>query len=106
KVSGKAIIGTILRGTGLASGESGDEPPLRAELFSRDQMEQHGRKLAASHQIAPGHIPDQLLSRLSENEEVLIAASSMLTAAAKANRRMAPAGEWLLDNFYLIEEQI
>ena len=106
KVSGKAIIGTILRGTGLASDESGDEPPLRAELFSRDQMEQHGKKLAASHQVAPGHIPDQLLSRLSENEEVLIAASDLLTAAAKANRRIAPAGEWLLDNFYLIEEQI
>ncbi len=106
KVSGKAIIGTILRGTGLAPDESGDELPLRAELFSREQMEQHGRRLAASHQVAPGHIPDQLLSRLAENEEVLIAASDLLTSAAKANRRIAPAGEWLLDNFYLIEEQI
>ena len=27
-------------------------------------------------------------------------------AAVAANRRIAPAGEWLLDNFYLIEEQI
>ena len=24
----------------------------------------------------------------------------------KANRQITPAGEWLLDNFYLIEEQI
>ena len=30
----------------------------------------------------------------------------MLTEAVKANRRITPAGEWLLDNFYLIEEQI
>ena len=37
---------------------------------------------------------------------MLIDASDRLTAAAKANRRIAPAGEWLLDNFYLIEEQI
>jgi len=106
KVTGKKIIGTILRGTGLAPEETGDEPPLRAELFSRDQMEQHGRKLAASHQVAFQRVTDQLLSRLAENEEVLIAASELLTSAAKANRRIAPAGEWLLDNFYLIEDQI
>jgi cyclic beta-1,2-glucan synthetase len=106
KVSGKKIIGTILRGTGLAPDETGEELPLRAELFSRDQMEQHGRKLAASHQVALAQVADQLLSRLAENEEVLIAASELLTAACKANRRIAPAGEWLLDNFYLIEDQI
>ena len=29
-----------------------------------------------------------------------------LTAAVKASHRIAPAGEWLLDNFYLLEEQI
>jgi hypothetical protein len=27
-------------------------------------------------------------------------------AAVTEKRRIAPAGEWLLDNFYLIEEQI
>ena len=30
----------------------------------------------------------------------------MLEDAVRANRRITPAGEWLLDNFYLIEEQI
>src|SRR4030067_743769 len=50
--------------------------------------------------------PAQLLTRLTENEAVLIGACNLLTAAVKANRRIAPAGEWLLDNFYLIEEQI
>ncbi len=29
-----------------------------------------------------------------------------MAEAVKANRRITPAGEWLLDNFYLIEEQI
>ena len=29
-----------------------------------------------------------------------------MTVAAKRKRRIAPAAEWLLDNFYLIEEQI
>jgi hypothetical protein len=44
--------------------------------------------------------------RLAENEDVLIGSCNLLTEAVKAKRRIAPAGEWLLDNFYLIEEQI
>jgi cellobiose phosphorylase len=82
------------------------EPPLRSELFSSEQMKQHGKTLADSHKLGFGRAPDKLLKRLAENEEVLIGACSLLTAAVKANRRIAPAGEWLLDNFYLIEEQI
>ena len=48
------------------------EPPLRAELFSADQMEQHGKTLAGSHTVSSGHAPDRLLARLAENEGVLI----------------------------------
>ncbi|MGZ6240464.1 MAG: cyclic beta 1-2 glucan synthetase, partial [Syntrophales bacterium] len=69
-------------------------------------MKQHGRALADSHKLGLGHAPYQLLTRLAENEEVLIGACTLLTAAVNANLPIAPAGEWLLDNFYLIEEQI
>ncbi|MDP2158527.1 MAG: glucoamylase family protein, partial [Nitrospirota bacterium] len=94
------------RRTDLAQKYAGDKPPLRAELFSRDQMEQHGKILAASHKLSQGQAPDQLLTRLSENEGVLISARNLLTQALQTDRRITPAGEWLLDNFYLIEEQI
>jgi cyclic beta-1,2-glucan synthetase len=79
---------------------------LRSELFSADQMEQHGKSLAASHKLTSKRTVDQLLPRLAANEGVLIGACNLLTAAVTANRRITPAGEWLLDNFYLIEEQI
>ncbi|MBU2264459.1 cyclic beta 1-2 glucan synthetase, partial [Patescibacteria group bacterium] len=95
-----------LRGNGLAQKIASSEPPLRAELFSADQMEQHGKTLADSHELSPGHAPDRLLTRLAENEGILIGVHNLLTEAVKANRRITPAGEWLLDNFYLIEEQI
>ncbi len=85
---------------------AGEEPPLRTELFSSDQMKQHGVALADSHKLSSGRASDRLLARLAENEGVLIAVRNLLTEAIKANRRIAPAGEWLLDNFYLIEEQI
>ena len=83
-----------------------DEPPLRAELFSADQMEQHGVRLASTHRLTPGRVPDHLLARLGANEGVLIETCDRLTTAVAANHRITPAGEWLLDNFYLVEEQI
>jgi cellobiose phosphorylase len=75
-------------------------------LFSADQMEQHGKTLADSHQLSPGRPQGRLLTRLAENKAILIGVRNLLTEAVKANRRITPAGEWLLDNFYLIEEQI
>ena len=84
----------------------GDELPLRSELFSADQMEQHGKILAAVHQLKPGRPRDRLLARLAENESLLLEVHNLLTEDVKADRRITPAGEWLLDNFYLIEEQI
>ncbi|WP_308418565.1 GH36-type glycosyl hydrolase domain-containing protein [Chitinimonas arctica] len=83
-----------------------EEPPLRSELFSADQMAQHGKALAASHLLAPGGAPDRLLARLAANETTLIDVCTLLTAAVASKRRISPAGGWLLDNFYLIEEQI
>jgi len=93
-------------GNRLAVRERGDEPPLRAALFSAIQMEQHGKDLAASHLLMSGHPPDRLLARLTENEKILLDVCRLLMAAVAENRRVAPAGEWLLDNFYLIEDQI
>jgi len=90
----------------LAKKSTLDEPPLRAELLSRDQMRQHGKALAESHTLTEKRAPEQLLTRLTENEGVLVKTCSLLTSAVKANRRIAPAGEWLLDNFHLIKEQI
>jgi cyclic beta-1,2-glucan synthetase len=83
-----------------------EDAPLRSELFSADQMELHGKALAASHRLARGRNTDLLLPRLAANEEVLVGVCKLLTVAVTAKQRVTPAGEWLLDNFYLIEEQI
>ncbi len=87
-------------------GAASKESPLRAELFSADQMERHAKVLAASHSLTHTSPHDQLLHRLADNENLLIASSRVLMATVSASRRLTPAGEWLLDNFYLIDEQI
>ncbi len=83
-----------------------EEPPLRSSLFSAGQMEQHGKSLAGSHRLAAGRARDRLLARLAANERLLVDVRERLTGAALANGRITPAAEWLLDNFYLVEEQV
>ncbi len=100
------LTGAASAAAGVPGDDGDDEPPLRAELFSSDQMEQHGVRLASAHRVAPGGLPDQLLSRLTANEVVLSDTCRRLAAAVAANHRITPAGEWLLDNFYLVEEQV
>ncbi len=98
----KTRLGTI----GLPRRPTDAEPPLRSELFSAEQMEQHGKTLAAAHALTPHRARDQLLPRLAANESALIDVCNRLTTASSANHRITPAGEWLLDNFHLIEEQV
>ena len=93
-------------GSGRSRRSAGHEPPLRSELFSADQMAEHGVALARSHRLAPGRGPDRLLDRLAANETALVEVCTLLTAAVSHGRQITPAGEWLLDNFYLIEDQI
>nr|WP_165782425.1 glucoamylase family protein [Lysobacter silvestris] len=69
-------------------------------------METHGRDLARSHHVHLQPQPDLLLSRLKENEGLLDDASVFLSKMVREEIRITPAGEWLLDNYYLIEEQI
>jgi len=101
KVSGKNVLRTLpllkaaLGRIGLAQVYAGDEAPLRSELFSSDQMKRHGEALAHSHKLSLGSASDRLLTRLAENEDVLMDAHNLLTEAVKANRRNAPAEEWL-----------
>ena len=59
-----------------------------------------------AHILSEDRTPERLLTRLAENEGVLLDVRDLLIEVVKGNRRITPAGEWLLDNFYLIEEQI
>jgi cyclic beta-1,2-glucan synthetase len=83
-----------------------DEAPLRAQFFTAEEMEQHGRHLAATHELTRRSHHDRLLRRLGDNEMVLADTCALLAHSADQRHRITPAGEWLLDNFYLIEEEV
>ena len=78
---------------------------MRAELFSVEQLARHAKALAENHQVVTRRGSNRLLARLGQNEDIL-RAFNRATLAVNPSRRITPAAEWLLDNFYLIEEQI
>ncbi len=83
-----------------------DTELLRSELFSIEQLKRHAVTLAVRHKIDPQQGADKLLPRLADNARVLLAAYDVVTAAVTPGQRIIPAEAWLLDNFYLIEQQI
>ncbi len=82
-----------------------EKPAAPKALFTVEQLTEHARLLAVGHEavILPG--PNGLLARLNENER-LLREYNRATYAVDQARRITPAAEWILDNFYLIEEQV
>jgi len=81
-----------------------NEELLSAELYSSEQMERFGKVLAKTHKLSTKPAQDHLLKRLADNETLLHEVRKLLTDSIKKKYQISPAGEWLLDNFYLIEE--
>ncbi|MBW6491711.1 MAG: hypothetical protein K0B15_11025 [Lentimicrobium sp.] len=87
--------------------KSKNQEPFRSELYSSDQMNLHGEVLARSHKLLKNNTHDQLLKRLDENENTLLGVRKLFVDNIRTGKTIVtPAAEWLLDNFYLIEEQI
>ncbi len=106
------LLNTRLRKSPSPGGEfrhNGVHPrelPLRAELFGTAQLESHAALLAQNHKLIDHPGPELLLRRLDANALRIRDAYGTVAAAAAQGRSVQPAAEWLLDNYYLIEEQI
>lgn len=86
--------------------QPGEESTLRSELFSIEQLQVHAQVIAGWHKTSKILRGDELLSRLTENHDVLLHAYEHVSAASAKGRTISPGGEWLIDNYYLIDEQI
>ena len=83
------------------------EPLIRSELFGIDRLEQHAESLAAAQRItATPERGRRLDRRLKDNRRALLNAYRGVEKAVRDERHITPADEWLLDNFYVAQEQI
>ncbi len=83
------------------------EPPIRAELFSVERLEQHAESLAIAQPVTSHPKRGRpLAKRLYDNTRVLNEAYRTIVRASSARQPMTPAAEWLLDNFHIVDEQV
>ena len=105
-------------GADRRSGEDRRAGPFRGALLGAEGLATHARALARRQRMAEG--PQRpaprrwfggrdigpLLSRLDETEKLLEEARDALTGAADREIDISAAGDWLLDNFYVVQEHI
>ncbi len=83
------------------------EEPIRSELFSIERLEQHAESLAAAQRVTRRpRTGRRLAGRLHDNSQVLHQAYNAIAKAVREERAITSAAEWLLDNFYVAQEQI
>ena len=83
------------------------EEPIRAELFSSERLEQHGKSLAAAQGVTTTPRKGRpLLPRVLDNGRVLLESYRTTAQAIREERAITPASEWLVDNYHIVDEQL
>ena len=83
------------------------EEPIRSELFGAERLELHGASLAAAQTVVAGPFKGRpLLPRVEENGRILRETYRVIAKALREKRTIVPAAEWLVDNFYIVDEQL
>ena len=72
-----------------------------------ERLESHAKSLAIAQTVAPHATRGlPLAGRLADNSVVLLSAYRSIVKAIDDGRAITPAGEWLIDNYHLVERQI
>ena len=84
------------------------EKPLRDELLSIERLEERAKALGARFTVDPnpGRAARSVFPRLDDNARVLSEAYRTLADDVHQGTFVAPAAEWLLDNFHLVASEI
>ncbi|MGE5090887.1 MAG: GH36-type glycosyl hydrolase domain-containing protein [Bacillota bacterium] len=90
--------------------------PFRGQLLGVEGLAAHARALGLRQRSVPGERPIRrwlrpldagpLLGRLDDTERLLEETRDALTAAVDRGTDISSAGDWLLDNFYVVQEHI
>lgn len=80
--------------------------PIRDVPFSLEHLEEHARNLAAQHTEVPLRDSNILWRQFEFNSGALENAYQEIVAFVQANEEVALGAEWLLDNFYVVREQL
>ena len=78
---------------------------IRGTLLDRNQLAKHIEKTASEHSIKSNSRKDTFpIPRLIEDYNFILDTYNLLSKHLKLGIKIHSAGEWILDNFYIIEE--
>ena len=78
---------------------------IEGALLNKEELYSYLEKVATSHTIKPKSDKDTYpVPRMMENYGVIKEVYNLLNDNVKRKIQIHPAGEWLLDNFYSVEE--
>jgi len=83
--------------------------PIRGELLGVEHLAARARAVARDQRLVSGRRPlrsARLLARLADTRRILRDAHRRLVAAAATGVDAGSAAEWLLDNYYVLQEQL
>ena len=80
---------------------------INGTLLEKEQLKKHLEKVASSHNLINKSEKETYpIKNLKEDYELIKEVYELLNEDIKQNINIHPAGEWLLDNFYIIEETV
>ncbi len=101
------IIIIVLLVSALVKRETEHEIGVKASIMAPEELRKHASELARNHPVGKSSKSlHWLIRRLNEDYTLILKVNKALSADAKELFPTAPAAEWLLDNFYIIEEQV
>src|SRR5262245_47973963 len=80
------------------------EEPLRAEVYSLESLEVYARQLARAALKPDIRARGVLLPRFRQNGRILSDAYHRIAVMAQGKVPLTPDAEWLLDNFYIVQD--
>jgi cyclic beta-1,2-glucan synthetase len=84
-----------------------DNEPIRADLYGLEHLEMHARYLARASPLTPSASPGQELRRhLRQIGRDLDLTHRRILEAARRQEAITTDAEWLLDNYYIIEDNL
>jgi len=84
-----------------------DEPEVYDAILNAEELERHALEIARKHVVGKGSKRRySLKNRMNKNFRFITSVYKDLNGYSNVRCCVTPAAEWLLDNFYIVEEQV
>lgn len=90
----------------LHSQRSEDGVEVKDTALTDEELQKHAAQIARNHPVGRSRSLGWMIRRLNDNFSLISEVYGLLGKDAGGSFPTAPAAEWLLDNFYIIEEQV